>query len=48
MSESVRHLWVLSLNAAASVHQAMTDVSALNMKSSEQHVEMEVSRRSRY
>ena len=47
MSESVRHLWVLSLNASASIDQAMTDVSAVNMKSSEQHVEMGMSRRSR-
>ena len=39
MSESLRHLWLLSLNASATIHQAMTDVSALNMKSSEQHVE---------
>ena len=47
MTESVRHLWVLSLNASASIHQAMADVSALNMKSSEQHVKMGMSRRSR-
>ena len=46
MSESVRQLWILSLNTSASIHQAMTNVSALNMKSSEQHVEMGVSRRS--
>ena len=47
MSESVRQLWILSLNTSASIHQAMTNVSALNMKSSEQHAEMGVSRRSR-
>ena len=47
MSESVRHLWVLSLNASASMYQVMTDVSALNMKSSEQPIEMGMPRRSR-
>ena len=35
MSESVRHLWVLILNAFASIYQAMTDVSALNVNFSE-------------
>ena len=45
MSESVIHFWVLSLNTSASIHQAMTDVSALNMKPSESHVEIGVSRR---
>ena len=37
MSESVRHLWVLSLSHCAGVHDAMMDLSGLTVKTSEQH-----------
>ena len=47
MSDDVRHLWVLSLSASASIHQAMTDISGLTVKSSKQHVEMGMSRRNK-
>ena len=47
MNEDVRHLWVLSLSDSADIHQAMMDVSGLIVKSSEQHVEMGMARRSR-
>ena len=47
MSEDVRHLWVLSMSDGAVIHQAMTEVTGLTVKSSEQHVEMGVARRSR-
>jgi hypothetical protein len=38
---------VLSLNHFASIHEAMTQLSGLTVKSSETHVEMGVSRQSR-
>ena len=47
MNEDVRHLWVLSLSDSAIIHQAMTDVFGLTVKSSEQHVEMGMTRCSR-
>ena len=47
MTDDVRNLWVLSLSDCASIHQAMTDVSGLTVKSSEQHVEMGMARRTK-
>jgi hypothetical protein len=47
MTESVRHMWVLSLNYSAAIHEAMTSLSGLTVVSSEQHIEMGVSRRAR-
>ena len=47
MSEDVRHLWVLSLSASASIHQAMTDITGFTVKSSVHHIEMEMSRRNK-
>ena len=47
MNEDVRHLWVLSLNDSEVVHQAITEVSGITFKSSEQHAEMGMPRRSR-
>ena len=44
MTESVINLWVLILNAAARIHQGMTEVSGLTVKSSKQHVEMGMER----
>ena len=40
MDESVRHMWVLSLNHCAAIHGAMMQLSGLSLKSSEQHVEL--------
>ena len=40
MSENVCHMWVLSLNDTAQVHEVMTEVFGLATKSSEQHAEM--------
>ena len=47
MSEDVRHLWVLSMSDSALIHQAMTEATGVAVKSSEQHVEMGITRRSR-
>jgi regulator of replication initiation timing len=47
MSEDVRHLWVLSMSDTTLIHQAMTEATGLAIKSSEQHVEMGITRRSR-
>ena len=47
MSESVRHMWVLSLNYSAAVHDAMTELSGVVTKTSEQHVDMGAARRKR-
>ena len=40
MSESVQHMQVLSLNHCAAIHQAMTQLSGITHKSSEQHIEL--------
>ena len=45
MNESVRHLWVLSLNAVASINHAMTDLSGHAVNSSQQHVDLGQTRR---
>ena len=47
MTESVRHLWVLSLNHSASIHQAVMELSGLTLKSSEQHIEIGPTRKNR-
>ena len=47
MSESVRHMWVMSLNYSAAVHDAMTELSGVVTKTSEQHVDMGETRRKR-
>ena len=36
MNESVRHMWVLTLNYSASMHDAMTNLTGIVTKSSEQ------------
>ena len=46
-SESVRHQWVHTAHECASVHDAMTMLSKLQLTSSEQHVEMGPTRISR-
>ena len=40
MTESVRHLWVLSLSHVATVHDAMLQLTSAVSKSSEQHEEI--------
>ena len=40
MTETVRHLWVLSISHSAAVHDAMTSLSGVAIKYSEQHIEM--------
>ena len=47
MTDSVRHLWVLSLSHSSIVHQSMMTLSGLDLKSSEQHIDMGESRRKR-
>ena len=47
MSQAVHHIWVLSLNHCAAVHDAMSSLSGLIVKSSEQHVDMGISRQKR-
>ena len=44
MTESVRHMWVLSLNHSAAIHDAMTELSGVKTRTSEQHVDMGASR----
>ena len=45
MNESVRHMWVLTLNYSASIHDAMTNLTGIVTKSSEQHIDLRASRR---
>ena len=45
MNESVRHMWVLTLNYSASMHDAMTNLTCIVAKSSEQHTDLRASRR---
>ena len=45
MTDSVHHLWVLSLSHSSIVHQSMMTRSGLDLKSSEQHIDMGESRR---
>ena len=45
--ENVRHLWVNSINYTAAVHEAMTALSGIQFGTSEQHLEMGATRRSR-
>ena len=47
MNESVRHMWVLTLNYSASMHDAMTNLTGIVTKSSEQHTDFHASRRKR-
>ena len=47
MTDSVRHLWVLSLSHSSIVHQSIMTLSGLDLKSSEQHIDMGESRRKR-
>jgi hypothetical protein len=44
MNESVRHMWALSLNHSAAVHDAMIRLSGLNLQTSEKHIDMGTSR----
>ena len=45
MNESVQHMWVLTLNYSASMHDAMTNLTGKITKSSEQHNDLRTSRR---
>ena len=47
MSESVRNLWVSTLHSCGSVDQAMRQITNTARQSSEQHVELGVSRRNK-
>ena len=47
MTETVRHLWVLSPSHSAAVHDAMSSISGVAIKYSGQPIEMGSSRRSR-
>ena len=47
MNETVRHMWVLTLNYSASMHDAMTNLTGIVTKSSEQHTDFRASRRKR-
>ena len=44
MTESVRTLWTYSMHKCAAVHNAMSSVTGLSHRTSEQHVEMSSSR----
>ena len=43
--KNVRHLWVKSINYTAAVHEAMTSLSGIKVKTSEQHADMGLKRR---
>ena len=43
-TESVRILWIYSMHRCAGIHQSMSDFTELQLATSEQHVEMRVSR----
>ena len=43
-TESVRILWIYSMHRCAGIHQFMSDFTELQLATSEQHVEMRVSR----
>ena len=45
MNETVRHMWVLTLNYSASMHDAMVNLTGIVTKSSEQHTNLRASRR---
>ena len=47
MSDSVRNLWVSTLHQCAAVHQSMVSVTKTIHQTSEQHVELGVSRKKR-
>ena len=44
MTEGVRHMWIHSMHRCASVHNAMTTLTKLQLNSSEQHVELGIAR----
>ena len=44
MKEGTRHLWAMSLNNAAAIHQAMNQLAGSTIKTTEQHVDLEHSR----
>ena len=44
MTESVRHMWLLSLNYSAAIHDATTELLGVKTRTSEQHVDMGASR----
>ena len=44
MTESVRHLWVLSMPYSASIHDAMMTLSGLSVNTSKQHGDISESR----
>lgn len=45
MTESVRHLWVLSLSSSANVQSAMMELTGAQIQSSEQHADLGITRR---
>jgi hypothetical protein len=47
LTESVRHQWIHTLHRCAAVHEAMTSLTGLNTKNSEQHVDLGISRKKR-
>ncbi len=44
MTDTVRLLWVYNIHKCAEMHEAMTDVTGLVQKPSEQHVELGTTR----
>ena len=47
VTETVRLQWIYSLHKCAGVHDAMTTITNLKHKTSDQHVELGISRRKR-
>ena len=45
MTDSTRHLWVLSMSSTAYVHSSLMELTGTQTRSNEQHVELGVSRR---
>ena len=45
VSESVRHMWTLSLYHTSSMHRAMMDLTSMTVKTNDQHVDVTEARR---
>ena len=45
VSESVRHMWILSINHTSSVHRSMMDLMDMIVKTDNQHLDVTESRR---
>ena len=47
INETVRTMWICSFHRCASIHEAMTNLTGIKYRTSEQHVELGASRQLR-